>query len=67
MKKIGPATAAEIAGQLTPCTDGQRAIDQVEVSRRLPEMERCGLVVRNGRRRCRLKGSSMTVWQITDD
>lgn len=66
MRKIGPATAAELAVQLTPCTDGLKAIDQVEVSRRLPEMERDGLVVRNGRRKCRVKGSSMTIWQPTE-
>ena len=40
--------------------------DQYTPSRRLPELERAGLVRVSGRRACRVKGSLMQTWDATE-
>ena len=62
----GPATAVELYFRLTPGNGGPGEISRHEVSRRLPEMERDGQVVRVGKRKCRVNDTLMTVWQVTE-
>lgn len=48
-------TAAELAKH--------GSLDQVQISRRLPELESAGHVERGEPRKCRVKGTMMTTWR----
>lgn len=61
--------------RITRCmsrTDGKTAgeigadcgMDNVQVSRRLPELESAGIVCRDAARVCGVKGSKMTTWRL---
>jgi hypothetical protein len=52
---IGPATAGEISKAFRP-----------GVHKRLPELERMGVIRRIGRRRCDASGKSADLWDVTD-
>jgi predicted Rossmann fold nucleotide-binding protein DprA/Smf involved in DNA uptake len=58
--------ATALGGEsLTAGEIGSRAgMDNVQVSRRLPEMEKMGRVVRDGARVCAVKGTKMTAWRL---
>ena len=57
-------TASEIADHSVSLG---RAVDRYTVSRRLPEMERDGLVERHPARVCRVSGTLQTTWRLPCD
>jgi len=40
------------------------SLNQFQVARRLPELQRAGLVARGESRKCNIKGTMMTTWRV---
>ena len=58
VRKHGPGTSFELSRAAERATNHDR-------SRRLPELERKGLVTRGPARRCRISGHKAAVWRAT--
>lgn len=55
----GPSTSSEISTRAGQGTNHR-------LSRRLPELERKGLIVRESARRCRVTGKKAAVWRVKE-